>query len=69
MYADIYVECIARNPLYQHKLNEPINCPPFIAKLEAYLFAAVARPGLLSPAASSGSSPYISPAYSSKDKS
>lgn len=39
VYSEIYVDCIARNPLYQHKLNETITCPLFIAKVEEYLLA------------------------------
>jgi hypothetical protein len=41
VYANIYVECIARNPLYRHKPDEPLKCPLFVARLEEYLFSLV----------------------------
>jgi hypothetical protein len=41
VYAQIYVECIARNPLYRHKPDEPIRCPLFVLRLEDYLFSLV----------------------------
>lgn len=38
IYSNIYVDCIARNPLYRHKLDEVIKCSLFVKKLEEYLF-------------------------------
>lgn len=39
VYSNIYVECIARNPLYRHKPDEPFKCGLFVARLEEYLFS------------------------------
>lgn len=39
IYSSIFVDCVARNPLYQHKVDEPINCPLFLARLEEYLLS------------------------------
>lgn len=41
VYAQIYVECIARNPLYRHKPDEPFKCPLFVSRLEEYLFSLI----------------------------
>lgn len=38
VYSNIYVECIARNPLYRHKPDEPFNCALFVTRLEEYIF-------------------------------
>jgi hypothetical protein len=39
IYSNIYVECIARNPLYRHKPDEQLKCALFISRLEEYLFS------------------------------
>jgi len=41
IYSQIYVDCIARNPLYRHKLDEPLKSPLFVSKLEEYLLPLV----------------------------
>ena len=39
IYSTIYIDCVARNPLYQFKTDEPIQCPLFLTRLEEYLFS------------------------------
>lgn len=39
LYTNIYVEYIARNPLYRRGPDDPINCPLFISKIEECLRA------------------------------
>lgn len=39
VYSNIYVECIARNPLYRHKPDEPFKCGLFVSRLEEFLFS------------------------------
>eukprot|EP01040_Poterioochromonas_malhamensis_P001553 gene1553-1644_t len=39
IYSNIFVEYIVRNPLYHFKVDEPLNCPLFVAKVEEYLFS------------------------------
>jgi hypothetical protein len=39
IYSSIYTECISRNPLYQFKTDEPLNCPLFVYRLEEYLLS------------------------------
>ncbi len=39
IYSNIYIECVARNPLYNYNVNDPITCPLFAAKLEEYLLS------------------------------
>eukprot|EP01038_Epipyxis_sp_PR26KG_P004339 gene4339-6142_t len=39
IYSTAYIDCIARNPLYNHKLDEPLKCPLFLNKVEEYLFS------------------------------
>ena len=41
VYSQIYVECVARNPLYHHKPDEPFKSPLFVTRLEEYLFSLV----------------------------
>uniref|UniRef100_A0A7S0P187 Trafficking protein particle complex subunit n=1 Tax=Calcidiscus leptoporus TaxID=127549 RepID=A0A7S0P187_9EUKA len=35
VYANIYVECVTKNPLW--KVDEPVNCPMFVQTLGQYL--------------------------------
>jgi hypothetical protein len=46
IYANIFVEYVTKNPLYKMKMDEPLDCPIFIAKMEEYLFS---LPALKSP--------------------
>jgi Sybindin-like family len=39
IYANIFIDCVSRNPLYRLKPDEPINCPLFNTKLDEYVFA------------------------------
>ncbi|KAJ1430455.1 Sybindin-like protein [Ochromonadaceae sp. CCMP2298] len=41
VYSQLYVECIARNPLYRHKPDEPFKSVLFVDRLEEYLFSLV----------------------------
>lgn len=41
VYAQIYVDCIARNPLYRYQSNEPFTSSLFTSRLEDYLFSVV----------------------------
>ena len=41
LYSNIFVDYISRNPLYHFKIDEPINCPFFSAKVEEYLMSIV----------------------------
>eukprot|EP01032_Pedospumella_encystans_P017961 gene17961-20457_t len=38
VYSNIFVECIARNPLYKHKPDEPLKCALFVSRLEDFIF-------------------------------
>lgn len=38
IYSHIYVEYVARNPLYRRNPDDPIDCPLFTAKMEEYIF-------------------------------
>lgn len=39
IYANIYVEYVTKNPLYKMKMDEPLDCPIFVTKMEEYLFS------------------------------
>ena len=38
IYSQLYVDCIARNPLYQLKPDEAFQCPLFAKRLDEYLY-------------------------------
>eukprot|EP01041_Mallomonas_annulata_P002262 gene2262-4399_t len=37
VYAQIFVECVVKNPLYRYHPDEPVNCPLFEKRLEEYI--------------------------------
>lgn len=39
IYTNLFVEYVAKNPLYPFRTDEPINNPLFAAKLEDYLMS------------------------------
>jgi trafficking protein particle complex subunit 1 len=39
IYSQIYIECVSRNPLYQHTPDSPVNCPLFVKKLDEFVAA------------------------------
>lgn len=39
IYANIFTEYVARNPLYKLKPDEPLNNPLFAMKVEEYLLS------------------------------
>jgi hypothetical protein len=39
IYAHIFIEYVAKNPLYRYRPDEPLNCPLFVNKMEEYLKA------------------------------
>lgn len=37
IYSQIFIECVCRNPLYQHTPDTPIKCPLFVKKLDEFM--------------------------------
>jgi hypothetical protein len=43
VYSNIFIDFVARNPLYNFKNDEPISCPLFAAKVDEYLLTLPTR--------------------------
>ena len=41
IYSQVFVECVARNPLYRYLPDESINCPLFDEKLREYVMTSM----------------------------
>ena len=41
IYTQVFVECVARNPLYRYLPDESINCPLFDEKLREYVMTSM----------------------------